>query len=51
MSKKKAKNGVINIAALDELIAQHGHSPEADFWANEDCWRSGPRRGWSGCSV
>ena len=29
MSKKKAKNGVINIAALDELIAQHGHSPEA----------------------
>ena len=29
MSKKKAKNGVINIAALDELIAQHGHAPEA----------------------
>ena len=29
MSKKKAKNGVINIAALDELIAEHGHSPEA----------------------
>ena len=40
MSKKNAKNGVINIAALDELIAKHGHSHRRRFWANEDCWRS-----------
>lgn len=29
MNKKTTKNGMIDIAALDELIAQHGHSPEA----------------------
>lgn len=29
MNKKKEKSGLINIEALDALIAQHGHSPEA----------------------
>ena len=29
MNKKKVKEGVINEAALEALIAEHGHSPEA----------------------
>lgn len=29
MNEKKSREGVINVKALDALIAEHGHSPEA----------------------
>ncbi len=34
MSKKKSRDGVINVEALDALLAQHGHSPEAILGAD-----------------
>ena len=29
MNEKKSREGVINVKALDALIAEHGHTPEA----------------------